>query len=125
MEQRMGSWELSMDAPIKEDSENKTLDFFSTDETPIENNVARKEMRASLKDHLATFKEQLRGKEQVIFEERLLNDEPKTLQELGDMFGVSRERVRQIEVRLKKKLRAFLEERIPDLDFYPESTEDV
>ena len=125
MEQRMGSWELSLDAPVKEGSEDKCLDFFSTDETAIEDDVAREEIRASLKDHLAAFKEQLQGKEQVIFEERLLNEEPKTLQELGNIFGVSRERVRQIEVRLKKKLRAFLQRRIPDLDSYPEGTEDV
>ena len=125
MEQRMGSWELSMDAPVKEGSEDKYLDFFSTDEMAIEDDVAREEIKASLKDHLSAFKEQLQGKEQVIFEERLLNEEPKTLQELGNIFGVSRERVRQIEVRLKKKLLAFLQRRIPDLDSYSEGTENI
>jgi RNA polymerase sigma-32 factor len=125
MEQRMGSWELSMDAPVKEGSEDKCLDFFPTDETAVEADVAREEIRASLKGHLAAFKEQLQGKEQVIFEERLLNEEPKTLQELGNIFGVSRERVRQIEVRLKKKLRAFLKKRIPDLGSYPEGIQDI
>ncbi len=125
MEQRMGSWELSMDAPVKEGSEDKCLDFFATDETAVEAGVAREEIRASLKGHLAAFKEQLQGKERVIFEERLLAEEPKTLQELGTVFGVSRERVRQIEARLKKKLRTFLQKRIPDLGSYPEGVEDV
>jgi len=103
MERRMGSWELSMDAPVKDDSEDKYLDFFAADETAVETKVAMEEIKARLKDHLADFNKQLRGKERVIFEERLLSEEPKTLQELGDIFGVSRERVRQIEVRLKKK----------------------
>lgn len=125
MEQRMGSWELSMDAPVKEGSEDKCLDFFPTDETAVEAKVAREEIRASLKDHLTAFKEQLQGKEQVIFEERLLTEDPKTLQELGNIFGVSRERVRQIEARLKKKLRTFLLKRIPDLGSYPEGIEDI
>ncbi len=125
MERRMGSWELSMDAPVKDDSEDKYLDFFAADETAVETKVAMEEIKARLKDHLADFNKQLRGKERVIFEERLLSEEPKTLQELGDIFGVSRERVRQIEVRLKKKLRTFLLKRIPDLDSYPEGIEGI
>ncbi|MFO8240457.1 MAG: RNA polymerase factor sigma-32 [Dissulfuribacterales bacterium] len=125
MEQRMGSWELSMDAPVKDGSEDKYLDFFPADVTSVEADVARKEIKASLKEHLATFAEQLHGKERVIFVERLLTEEPKTLQELGTVFGVSRERVRQIETRLKKKLRKFLQKRIPDLGSYPEGIEDV
>ncbi|MCK4425190.1 MAG: RNA polymerase subunit sigma-70, partial [Deltaproteobacteria bacterium] len=114
-----------MDAPVKEGSEDKCLDFFATGETAIEAKVAREEIQASLKDHLVAFKEQLQGKEQVIFEERLLTEDPKTLQELGNIFGVSRERVRQIEARLKKKLRTFLLKRIPDLGSYPEGIEDI
>ena len=125
MERRMGSWELSMDAPVKDDSEDKYLDFFAADETAVETKVAMEEIKARLKDHLADFNKQLRGKERIIFEERLLSEEPKTLQELGDIFGVSRERVRQIEVRLKKKLRTFLLKRIPDLDSYPEGIEGI
>lgn len=125
MEQRMGSWELSMDAPVKEGSEDKCLDFFATDDMAVEAGVARDEIRDSLKGHLAAFEEQLQGKERVIFVERLLTEEPKTLQELGTVFGVSRERVRQIEARLKKKLRTFLQKRIPDLGSYPEGIEDL
>ena len=125
MERRMGSWEFSMDAPVKDDSEDKYLDFFAADETAVETKVAMEEIKARLKDHLADFNKQLQGKERVIFEERLLSEEPKTLQELGDIFGVSRERVRQIEVRLKKKLRTFLLKRIPDLDSYPEGIEGI
>ena len=52
------------------------------------------------------------GKDRVIFDERLVADEPRTLQELGDRFGVSRERVRQLEKRLLGKLKAYLEDSV-------------
>jgi RNA polymerase sigma-32 factor len=71
------------------------------------------------------FREQLKGKEAVIFDKRLLTDEPMTLQEIGDRFGISRERVRQIESRLKKKLKAYLEEEIEDIDLLQESMIEV
>ena len=124
MEQRMGSWEVSLDAPVREDSDDKYLDFFAVDESSVENGVARKEIRTRIKEHFAVFEDQLLGKERVIFEERMLAQEPKTLQELGNTFGISRERVRQIEARLKKKLRGFLTKRIPDFDSYPEGIEE-
>jgi len=67
------------------------------------------------------FKAQLKGKEPVIFEKRLLAEDPMTLQEIGDKFGISRERVRQIESCLKKKLKIYLEEEITDIDLLEES----
>jgi RNA polymerase sigma-32 factor len=51
----------------------------------------------------------------VIFSERLLAEQPLTLQEIGDKYGISRERVRQLEERLKRKLKAYLENEIKDL----------
>jgi RNA polymerase sigma-32 factor len=46
----------------------------------------------------------------------MLDEDPATLQEIGDQYGITRERVRQIEARLKKRLRGFLQEQIPDLN---------
>ena len=50
----------------------------------------------------------LTGKDRVIFDTRLVAEEPRTLQEIGDEYGISRERVRQLEARVKKRLRASL-----------------
>ena len=61
-----------------------------------------------LREKIHEFGETLTGKERVIFEQRLLAEEPKTLQDIGDAEGVSRERVRQIEKRLIGKLREYL-----------------
>jgi RNA polymerase sigma-32 factor len=72
--------------------------------------IAAGELQALLKDKLGQFRTTLEGKnkELAIFDERLVADEPLTLQELGDRFGISRERVRQLEQRLTGKLRDYL-----------------
>ena len=57
-------------------------------------------------------------RERRILDERLLAEEPVTLQELGEEFGVSRERVRQLEARLMKRLSEYLKEHLVDFDFY-------
>jgi len=54
------------------------------------------------------------GREQTIFRERLLNDSPKTLQEIGEAYGISRERARQLEKRLTTKLKAYLTAELGD-----------
>ena len=72
--------------------------------------------RQTLKEKLGEFRKTLVGKDKelAIFDERLVADEPLTLQELGDRFGISRERVRQLEQRLTSRLRDFLRDEIGD-----------
>ncbi len=125
MDQRLNSWEISLDSPLKDDSEDTHKSFLPSDDLPVDDQLADQEAKAILHEKLTLFKEQLKGKEAVIFEKRLLTDEPMTLQEIGDRFGISRERVRQIESRLKKKLRAYLEEEIEDIDLLQESMIEV
>jgi RNA polymerase sigma-32 factor len=72
------------------------------------------ELSELLQDRLSEFRERLTGKDVIIFDKRVVADEPLTLQELGDEFGVSRERVRQLEARLTGKLREYLKETLGD-----------
>jgi len=125
MDQRLNSWEISLDSPLKEDSEDTHKSFLPSDDLPVDDQIADREAKAILHDKLLLFREQLKGKEAVIFDKRLLTEEPMTLQEIGDRFGISRERVRQIESRLKKKLKAYLEEEIEDIDLLQESMVEV
>ncbi len=115
MEQRMGSWEVSLDAPVKHDSEDSYMEFLPSREPEIEQVVANQEMQEKLHEKLKEFASALKDREKIIFQERLIAEDPKTLQEIGERFGVSRERVRQIESRLKKKLGKFLEASLPDI----------
>ena len=62
-----------------------------------------------LRDKLHTFADDLEGRDKTLFYERWLTDSPKTLQVLGDTFGVSRERTRQLEKRLLSRLKEYLQ----------------
>jgi RNA polymerase sigma-32 factor len=62
------------------------------------------------------FAHTLKDKELVIFRERLLNEDPVTLREIGEKYSISRERVRQIEERLKKKLKTYLSKELDDVN---------
>ncbi|MNC89696.1 RNA polymerase sigma factor SigA [compost metagenome] len=76
--------------------------------------VEASEMQELLREQLAAFRKTLSGKDVAIFDKRLIADDPLTLQELGDEFGVSRERVRQLEARLAGKLRDYLKQTLGD-----------
>lgn len=125
MDQRLSGWEISLDSPLKEDSEDTHQSFLPSDDLPVDDQLADQEAKTILHDKLMFFGEQLRGKEAVIFDKRLLAEDPMTLQEIGEKFGISRERVRQIESCLKKKLKAYLEEEIEDINLLQESMIEV
>jgi RNA polymerase sigma-32 factor len=115
MEQRLAGSDLSIDAPVGDGDDARLVDFLPSGEQTAENQVADAQFRAILSEKIAAFRETLKGKERIIFERRLMSDGPETLRELGEEFGVSRERVRQIESRLKKRLKAYLLGEISDL----------
>ncbi len=125
MDQRLNSWEVSLDSPLKEDSEDTHKSFLPSPMAPADEQLADHEAKTILSEKLTLFRNQLKDKEAVIFNNRLLTEDPMTLQEIGDRFGISRERVRQIETRLKKKLKAYLEEEIEDIELLQESLIDV
>jgi RNA polymerase sigma-32 factor len=77
--------------------------------------VADAEFRSLVGERIREFGLTLKDKDKVIFDHRLLAEDPLTLQDIGDRYGISRERVRQIENRVKRRLKAYLEEHFPDL----------
>jgi RNA polymerase sigma-32 factor len=118
MDVRLQASERSLDAPIG-DGEGRATAKIDTMPSLVEGPetlMAESELQGLLKEKLATFRTTLAGKEKevAIFDERLVADEPLTLQELGDRFGISRERVRQLEQRLTGRLREFLRNEMGD-----------
>jgi len=103
MELRLNGWDVSLDAPLKEDSDTERIEFLSTEDESIEEKVAKKEIEELLHNKI---------------EMRIFSDDPATLQEIGDRYGISRERVRQIEKSLIKKLREFFKREVSDFDSY-------
>jgi len=112
MDQRLDSWDISLDAPLKDDSDTERIEFLSTEETSVEDQVARKEMDALLHEKIAEFRQQMTEREQEIFDTRIFSDTPATLQEIGDRYNISRERVRQVEKNIIKKMREYFKRKI-------------
>ncbi|MDD3581234.1 MAG: RNA polymerase factor sigma-32 [Desulfobacca sp.] len=118
MDERLGGWELSLDAPLREDSEELHKNFLATPEASAEDHLARQEMKNIFQDKLKEFRLTLKDKEKDILDLRLLAEKPLTLQEIGARHHISRERVRQIEERLLNKLRQFMQDEISDFSTY-------
>ncbi|MFP4032095.1 MAG: RNA polymerase sigma factor RpoD/SigA [Desulfococcaceae bacterium] len=118
MDQRLDGWDVSLDAPLKEDSDTERIDFLSTEAESAEDRVAKKEMDVLLHQKIAEFKKKLTDRELEIFDSRIFSDSPVTLQEIGDRYGISRERVRQVEKNVVKKMREFFKREIIDFEAY-------
>jgi RNA polymerase sigma-32 factor len=70
------------------------------------------------------FAATLGERDRTLVEQRILADEPKTLAELGDEFGVSRERIRQLEARIVERLREYLKDNLVDFEYYAAPSEE-
>jgi RNA polymerase sigma-32 factor len=123
MDQRLDSWDVSLDAPLKNDSETERIEFLSTDSDSVEEQVSKKEIELLLHNKISEFRTKMSPREIEIFELRIFSDNPVTLQEIGDRYGISRERVRQIEKNIIRKMREFFKREIPDFASYSEDTD--
>lgn len=113
MDRRLTSGEVSLDAPVSHDADAPTrMDSIPAESMGAIEDITQREVDDILHEKIHAFGKTLIGKEAQIFTDRLVADEPKTLKELGEIFGVSRERVRQIEERVQLKLKAYLEETV-------------
>jgi RNA polymerase sigma-32 factor len=110
MDRRLAAGDMSLDAPISaaEGSSQARVDFLPAKIEAADSVLADAQLGEMVHEKLEAFGKTLKGKDAQIFHERMLTEEPRTLQELGDEFGVSRERVRQLEKRLQMKLKEFL-----------------
>jgi len=118
MDQRLDGWDVSLDAPLKDDSDAGRIEFLSSEIESTEDQVAKKEIETLLHNKIDEFKKTMTERELEIFEQRIFADNPATLQDIGDRYGISRERVRQVEKNIIKKLRTFFKQDMPDFDSY-------
>ena len=115
MEKRMSSPDASLDAPLRADDDGSrtrldTMESKSASRPDVA--AERNQFQAVLAEKLDAFAATLEGREMEIFEDRWRTEDPLTLQELGDRFGVSRERTRQLEKRMMNRLRKYLEDEL-------------
>jgi RNA polymerase sigma-32 factor len=117
MSQRLGGAELSLNAPVGGDDGKEVYGAFLPDPgEATDDQISVIERREILLENLQNFRETLSGKELDIFDNRIMADSPMTLQELGDKYNISRERVRQIQERIVKNIKTWLSENIPNFE---------
>jgi RNA polymerase sigma-32 factor len=124
MDQRLGNDEFSIDAPISAggasegESRQTQGDRLVQSGQAVDDQLAEQELRTIFKEKLAAFGKTLTAdKEKFLFENRIAPAEDKeqlTLQQVGDTWGVTRERARQLEARLTDKLKEYLRKELPD-----------
>ncbi len=116
MNRRLSGPDSSLNAPLRSDSESEWQDWLADDTIDQETRMAEREEMGERHDLLTGALGELTEREREIIQARRLQDDPATLEELSQKYGVSRERVRQIEVRAFEKLqnqmkRALVEKR--------------
>jgi RNA polymerase sigma-32 factor len=113
MDQRLSTHgqEVSFDKPLDDDSRSQTLgDIIGDDEESVESKLADLQNLEILQQHLGDFVKNLKPRDQEIFKKRLLSEIPESLQSIADQYGVSRERIRQVEERLIEQLKVYMSE---------------
>ena len=115
MGQRLGNYEVSLEAPLGPDGMADQKMFLTATGLGVEEEVAEQEFVDWFHAKLSKFKETIGEREKVILSERLMSEEPRTLTHIALQFGVTRERIRQLEGELLEKLRRLLAH---DADLY-------
>ena len=104
MNRRMGGPDQSLNAPVQQGADSEWIDRLVDNEPDQEMKVAEAEETEKRRELLEEAMNRLNDRERHIFTERCLKEEPSTLEELSKVYGVSRERVRQIELRAFEKI---------------------
>ncbi len=105
MGSRLGNSEVSLEAPVRVDSTDEQIMFIAQDGPSVEQIVAESDSKNRLYQILDDQKDTFSEREHVILYERLLTDDSRTLRDIAGQFDISRERVRQVEISLLKKLK--------------------
>ncbi|MDE3120118.1 MAG: RNA polymerase factor sigma-32 [Nitrospirota bacterium] len=116
MDQRLGSWELSLDQPLNQETEGTLLDVLPSQEPAADERLADTELKTLFRKKLAEFTKTLPERDEDILRNRILSETPLTLDDLGHKYGITKERTRQLEARLIKRLRDYLKKEIRDFD---------
>jgi RNA polymerase sigma-32 factor len=122
MEQRMDGRDLSLDAPLGEDGSHSHVDFVASPGPSQDEELSGAQEQRMLSGRVVEALTHLDVRERYIIEQRVMSDRPLTLKELGEHFGFSRERARQLEIRAKEKLRQELHALAIEIDWPTDGT---
>ena len=115
VQKTLSTRDVSFDSKLSDNSERTYAEVIGDKNPSVEETLETKEISDMVKARVAEFAKDLKPSDKAILYDRLMTDEPLTLSEIGEKHGVTREAVRQAEARLKKKLKEYLEEKIPGI----------
>ncbi len=105
MQQRLTKNDLSLDTPLGDDSDTRQVDTLTSHFDDPESAVQRSQLLKILREGVGEVERELNDRDLYIFKNRIMADEPITLQDVGDKFGITRERARQLEARVLKRIK--------------------
>jgi RNA polymerase sigma-32 factor len=116
MQTRLSNREVSLNAPISHhDDASSLIDVLPASDPLADTLCAEREVSDLIQAKFKTFRDSLTGRDVHIWEQRLIAEDPITLQELGDRFGISRERARQLEARIMSNLTKYISSELDHL----------
>ncbi len=115
MEQRLSNSDVSLNVPVSDDQDSATrMDFLPALGAGVEESIASEEVSSIVRDKLQSLLPSLNEKELYILEHRLFTDSPMTLREIGERYHITRERIRQLEIRLLEKIKKHISGDVQD-----------
>jgi RNA polymerase sigma-32 factor len=122
MELRMEGRDLSLDAPMSDDGGYTHVDFVAGEGPSPAEELSSAQERTVVTSRVGAALANLDRRERFIIEQRVMSERPMTLKELGEHFGFSRERARQLEIRAKEKLREHLHALADEIEWPTDGT---
>jgi RNA polymerase sigma-32 factor len=116
MSQRLGGWEVSLSSPVGDDSREAYGALLPDPGMDTDEQLSEDQGRILFRKKLEEYRKTLTGNKADIFDNRIMAEKPLTLQQLGDRYHISRERVRQIQEKIIKNLKKWLKEEIPNFE---------
>jgi RNA polymerase sigma-32 factor len=116
MSQRLGGSELSFDYPVGEDSSEPYSSFLPDSGLAVDEQISEWERKKVFGEKLKSFREGLSARDGDIFDNRIMAEKPLILKELGNKYQISRERVRQIQKGIVKRIKEWSKKEIPNFD---------
>jgi len=121
MNQRLSQNDVSLNAPVNHDDKSERIHHLASHQAPADETLGDAEQETLFKKILKQFGQTLEGREKVVFYDRLVSENPLTLQEIGEKYKFTKERARQIEEQVKEKLKKYVQENYPDFDILANS----
>ncbi len=121
---RMKRRDLSIDAPLSDDSSYSVSDRLPQNATDQHEALEVSQSHDMLHDVIDAVRTDLNERDLYILDQRILSESPQTLEELGDRYGVSKERIRQVEKRIREKIVKAGQDRFQDIKYLPSEDED-